>query len=287
MHSLSRTFGLKGGHKRMVAAASVEHQPVKGTIRPRQRNPIQNRTLRSVAGALALVAGAASSNAEDVPRPIQEYVCRQTSGEIELDGRLSDKAWAEAPAIESFAPHWDRRKSGSHTTARLLWDAHNLYFAAEMTDTDLYADIREPDGMTWYNDVFELFFKPAVDRPAYYEFQVTPANTQMDMLLPSRGAGGYLRFAREGEFDWETGVSLSGTLNHWQDGDTSWEVEGRIPWSDFRLTGGSPAAGERWKFNLCRYDYSVEFERAELSCCSGLTVGDFHRYEDFAWLRFE
>jgi len=76
------------------------------------------------------------------------------------------------------------------TKAKLLWDREYLYFFADMEDTDLYADVTEHDGMTWDNDVFELFFKPANDKPGYYEFQVNAAGTIMDMFLPRRGAGG-------------------------------------------------------------------------------------------------
>ena len=63
------------------------------------------------------------------------------------------------------------------TKARLLWDREYLYFAAEMDDSDLYADVKDRDGMTWNNDVFELFFKPADDKPGYYELQVNAAGT--------------------------------------------------------------------------------------------------------------
>ena len=55
----------------------------------------------------------------------------------------------------------------------------------------------------------------------------------------------------------ETAVALRGTLNHWQDVDEGWTVEGRIPWRDLAPTGGRPNIGEIWKFALCRGDYSV------------------------------
>jgi hypothetical protein len=167
-----------------------------------------------------------------------------------------------------------------------LWDREYLYFFAAMEDTDLYADVTEHDGMTWENDVFELFFKPAADRPGYYEFQVNAAGTIMDMYLPRRGAGGYRRFKKDGEFHVEAKVRLQGTLNNWRDKDVGWSVEGRIPWRDFAPTGGRPAADARWKFSLCRYDYSVDFEGPETSTCAPLKVSSFHQHEDFATLRF-
>src|SRR5438067_7308440 len=157
-----------------------------------------------------------------------------------------------------------------------------------MEDTDLYADVTEHDGQTWDNDVFELFFKPADDKPGYYEFQVNAAGTVMDMFIPRRGSGGYRRYKSDGDFHIDAKVKLRGTLNKWTDRDQGWSVEGRIPWKDFLRTGGRPDIGERWKFALCRYDYSVDFEGPELSTCAPLKTppADFHRFEEYATLKF-
>src|SRR5205823_3517911 len=148
------------------------------------------------------------------------------------------------------------------------------------------ADVTEHDGQTWDNDVFELFFKPADDKPGYYEFQVNAAGTIMDMFIPRRGAGGYRRFKSDGDFHVEAKVKLDGTLNNWTDKDKGWTVEGKIPWKDFLRTGGRPEPGEKWKFSLCRYDYSVDFEGPETSTCSPPKSPSFHAHEDFATLTF-
>ncbi|MEX2120529.1 MAG: PQQ-dependent sugar dehydrogenase [Pirellulales bacterium] len=222
----------------------------------------------------------------------QEFVCRFTTEPITIDGKPAEAAWQSAELIDHFYQPWqkDRAKARSSTRARLLWDREHFYFLAEMNDADLYADVEEHDGETWYNDVFELFFKPADDKPGYYEFQVNPAGTVLDMFLPRRGAGGYRRFARDGEFHVEAKVALRATLNQWQDRDEGWTVEGRIPWRDFVRTGGRPEVDETWKFTLCRYDYSVDFEGPELSTCApldSLPHPNFHHFEDYATLKFE
>jgi hypothetical protein len=84
----------------------------------------------------------------------------------------------------------------------------------------------------------------------------------------------------------ESAVKLDGTLNNWEDQDKGWTVEGRIPWTAFAATGGKPKSGDKWRFSLCRYDYSAAFDHPELSSTSPLTVSDFHRYEDFGELTF-
>ena len=235
-------------------------------------------------GAAAVAASDETAKpAAAVPTPV---ACRWAAGNIALDGRDDEPSWRTAETIGDFRPHWLDRKALTATRAKLLWNDDGLYFFAEMDDADLYADVVEPDGMAWLNDVFELFFKPSDERLGYYEFQVNAANTPLDMYLPSRGAGGYGRFAREREFHLRSAVALRGTLGDWSDADDGWSVEGFLPWDDFAPSGGKPAAGAQWRFALCRYDYSVAFESPELSSSAPLTKPDFHRYEDYGLLEF-
>ena len=147
-----------------------------------------------------LIAGGGGGNAAPAAAGASQVAavrlaeCRWATGPIQLDGKLDEPAWENAQVIKDFAVFWENRAPKTATRARLLWDDQYLYFAAEMEDTDLYADVKEHNGMCWYNDVFEMFFKPSAQELAYYEFQVNAANTQLEMFLPSRGAGGYGRF---------------------------------------------------------------------------------------------
>ena len=220
------------------------------------------------------------------PPAVRSAECRWASGPIKLDGVLNEPAWDKAQPLRDFAVYWQDRKPKTATTARLLWADDNLYFAADMEDSDLYATVKERNGMTWDNDVFELFFKPSDEKLGYYEFQVNALNTDMEMYLPSRGGGGYPRFAPLSHLGMESAVHLDGTLNNWQDVDKGWTVEGRIPWTAFKATGGRPKPGDKWRFALCRYDYSVAFDRPELSSTAPLTQPEFHRYEDYGELTF-
>jgi hypothetical protein len=230
---------------------------------------------------------ARKTSATDDPPVVRAAECRRTTGAIRIDGKLDEAAWSKAQPLRDFAVFWQKRKAATATTARLLWDDDHLYFAAGMEDRDLYALEKKPNGMTWEDDVFELFFKPSVEGRTYYEFQVNPLGTQLELFLPSRGAGGYRRFAPLTRFGMESAVRLDGTLNKHDDRDRGWTVEGRIPWSSFKATGGRPRAGAKWRFALCRFDYSVELERPELSSSAPLTERDFHRYEDYGELLFK
>ncbi len=265
------------------------------TARLRQIGMLRPLFQFTLLGAATLVAGiCGSAQADPVPakgkgQPVQ---CRWARGEIKIDGVADEGDWKNAIKIDAFKLPWLREKQRpprTSTSARLLWDRDNLYFFADMEDSDLYADVKEHDGETWSNDVFELFFKPADDKPGYYEFQVNAAGTVMDMFIPRRGSGGFQRYKKDGEFHIQAKVKRSGTLNKWSDRDTGWTVEGKLPWTAMLKTGGRPNPDEVWKFALCRYDYSVDFEGPELSTNAPLDSkphADFHRHEDYASLRF-
>lgn len=248
--------------------------------------------LRNTGFALTLAAGfVAQAQAADPtpPKPLPMLECRRATGPLQIDGLGTDPAWKQAATIRHFAPHWKGTPAHSQTTAKLLWDDQYLYFFADMQDHDLYADVTEQDGEAWTNDVFELFFKPSRDLRGYYEFEVNAANTHMEMYLPSRGSGGYRRWARARKFGWTTAVRLRGELNS---ADTQapaaegWSVEGRIPWSDFAPTRGRPEIGAVWWCALCRYDFSKELEAPELTSSAPLRQSNFHLYEDYGELRF-
>jgi len=238
-------------------------------------------------GGCAGTENAAANPITDAePAVVRSAECRWAANPIKIDGKLDDAAWQKAQIPKDFAVYWQRRPARTATKARLLWDNQYLYFSAEMQDSDLYADVKEHNGMIWSNDVFELFFKPAQDQLAYYEFQVSAANTQLELFFPSRGSGGYHRFAPLTKLGVESAVQLQGTLNNWRDKDIGWTVEGRIPLTGFEISGSKPRAGAKWRFALCRYDYSAAFDRPELSSTAPLTQSDFHRYEDYGELVF-
>ncbi|MCE9547871.1 MAG: PQQ-dependent sugar dehydrogenase [Planctomycetia bacterium] len=245
-------------------------------------------TLLAVALPLAWAAAADAVLPQNAPT----YECRWTEGPITLDGRADEPAWKNAQVIDNFRLPWlgaDERAAKTATRARLLWDREYLYFFADMEDHDVFADVKKHNGPTWDNDVFELFFKPADDKPGYYEFEINAINTVFDVFIAQRGstlAGPYLN---KNKFHVESNVTVRGTVNERKDRDEGWSIEGRIPWSDFVHTGGRPKPDELWKFALCRYDYTLDAKEPELSTCApmkGPRGPNFHFFEGYAKLQF-
>jgi hypothetical protein len=121
------------------------------------------------------------------PAVTRDAVCRRIDRAPAIDGKLDDRAWAGGLPITAFAAYWDRADRSNTTRAALAWDDDALYFAATLTDAELRAYGTRRNDRLWLGDVFELFFKPFDDRPEYYEFQVNPLSTILELAFPKRG----------------------------------------------------------------------------------------------------
>ncbi len=213
-------------------------------------------------------------------------VCRFTEEPPVLDGKLDEKCWKRAVAIDRFASFWtDPPTPRPGTIAYLVWDDDALYYAGSMTDAELRSFGTKRNDHLWNGDVFELFLKPSTDRPEYYEFQANPRGVVFEAAFPKRNHdfGGFANAPVLGN---KAAVAVKGTLDHTGDRDEGWSVEGRIPWSAFAPTGGKPKPGAEWRFAICRYDYGKEGTDPITMSSAPLTKPSFHRYEDYGKLRF-
>jgi hypothetical protein len=202
-----------------------------------------------------------------------------------LDGKLDDACWQTAAPIEQFASYWSKTPVAG-TKAYLIWDNDALYYGATMTDSELRSYGTHRNDTLWDGDVFELFFKPRVDKPEYYEFQANPKALVFEAAFSGRPKGGtdLTQLPRLGN---QAVVTLNGTLDKPGDKDTGWTVEARIPWTAFAPTGGKPKPGDEWTFALCRYDYGPAGTDPTLMSSAPLTERNFHRTQDYGKLRFD
>ena len=215
----------------------------------------------------------------------RQAVCRWADRPPVLDGKLDDPCWKNAAVIDRFGAYWTKTPRQG-TRAYLVWDDEALYYAATMTDTELRSYGTHHNDTLWDGDVFELFFKPSTDRPAYYEFQANPREIVFEMAFPGRGQVKE-PLDKAPALGSKAVVALDGTLDQPGDKDKGWTVEARIPWTAFKPTGGKPKPGDAWRFALCRYDYGPKGTEPVLMSSAPLTQPSFHRYEDYATLRFE
>ncbi len=239
-----------------------------------------------VLAGLALAGCFPGAPAKKVTKP-RTIPCRRAVGKIEIDGKLNEPAWERAYALDDFRIPPDGKKPRHPSSAQLLWDDQFLYLGMVMEDFDIFAIKKERDSWLWEDDVVELFLKPSEVEPAYYEIEINPLGTILDLLIARRGAAGNLDRWKAWDSGIKVAIAISGTLNNWKDRDKGWILEAAIPWTAFAGTAPRPQLGDRWRFAVCRYDYSAYLEEGkELTSSAPLKVLDFHHYEDYDILEF-
>jgi lysophospholipase L1-like esterase len=214
------------------------------------------------------------------------FTAKRTAKAPTLDGKPDEPEWAKAQPIKSFGAFWSGQLPKKPHEARIMWDDQAMYFYAELPDNYLKAYGKKRNDTLWNGDVFELFFKPSKDKDPYYELQANPLGLILELPFPRRGYS-FEELAAKPHQGMEVAVHVDGDLANPGKTDKKWTVEGRLPWKMFDFAGGKPNPGDIWQFQLSYYDYGPPGTEPELGSCAPLTVPNYHRFEDYAGLRFE
>ncbi len=159
------------------------------------------------------------------------------------------------------------------TTVRAAWDADELRVLVHAQDRDPWATITQRDGPLWEEEVVELFLDPVGDGECYFEFEVNPLGTVLDLVL-RRNRSGYAK-----NFAW----NCDGLRTVVTKSAGAWTAEFGIPFRS--LVAEPPQPGARWRANFCRIDRPPGRER-ELSAWSPTGGRSFHVPERFGVLEF-
>ena len=233
---------------------------------------------------------------------MKNYTCVKIDKPISLHGDLSDPGWSLAPWTDDFVDiEGDAKPKPRHRTrAKMLWDDHALYIAAELEEPQAWATLTEHDCVIFQDNDFEVFLDPDNDNQLYVELEVNALNTTWDLLLtkPYRSGGAPLT-------GWElkglqTAVHVDGALNDPAKGTRRWTVEIAMPWAGLaEVTRGAacpPKAGDTWRINFSRVQWHVDVVDGKYRKRPGLPednwvwspqgVVDMHRPERWGLLHF-
>ena len=226
-----------------------------------------------------------------------------------IDGSLDDPVWRTPPWTEPFV---DIRGDGWPeptwaTRAKIAWDDHHLYIAAELEEPHLWATLADRDAILYREHDFEVFIDPDGDALDYYELEVNALGTEFDLFLPRP-------YNRKGKANvgWDmvglrTAVAIDGTLNDPSDEDRGWSVEIAIPWSALRAPEGGAAAddpretdryatrmrrhdpgagprlGDEWRINFSRVQWPVVVVPGGYRRTREPGPGDRHPEHNWVW----
>ena len=194
-------------------------------------------------------------------------------GELTADADASP--WRELPCVR-FADALTGVAPMQGTEVRAAWsdDEWRLLFVA--ADCDPWATMTERDSPLYEEETVEVFFDPAGDLESYFEIEVNPLGTVLDLVL-RKSRSGY-----KGDRAWKCDGLNTLVRRHAQ----GWSAEMAIPFAS--VTNSPPHTGSRWRANFCRIDRPSRDGSVprELTAWSPPLRASFHTPERFGVIEF-
>jgi hypothetical protein len=211
-------------------------------------------------------------------------VVRKTD-DFEVNGDGSSPAWDRT----AWVPLHRRQEDGHPYEARfkLLYSKSGIYVLMDGTDTKLTTTGRKDFEHLWEEDVYEAFLWPDRSSPVYFEYEISPMNAELPILVPNnKGAFmGWLPWHYEGDRKVKRATAVRGGPKQPGASVTGWSAEFFVPFALFRgLQNAPPESGTRWRGNFYRMDH----DGGKTTQWDWVRVGpSFHEYWNFGTLVFE
>jgi hypothetical protein len=199
--------------------------------------------------------------------------CRKVAVAPRLEELLQETHWTKEHSVVTL--HLLRNVAADPllapkfaTKVRCFWDEAALYVTFHCDCPDVWATKTQRDTDLWNEPVVEVFLDVLGDGKSFFEFQVNPLGTVYDAFVPDvKRNAEWQRWSRWNCSSLQTAVHVDGCLNDRRHRDNGWSAVFAIPLADLAAeTGVPPRAGDVWRANFCRYDYSAELPSPELSC---------------------
>jgi hypothetical protein len=254
-------------------------------VRGLERQMIRWRDLfvRSTAIILAALAMGAEPIVHTQGRERPQLTVSRTD-DFEVTGAGDHAAWRGVDWVPLR-----RRDPGGHpydTRFKTIYSSKGLYFLIEGTDRTLTASMTEDFVNLWNEDVFEVFLWTDERYPTYFEYEISPLNHELPILVPNFGGQflGWRPWHYEGERQTRKATTTIGGPKQPQASIQGWRAEFFIPYALLQpLQNVPPAPGTRWRANVYRMDYDdgrrTQWEWAPVG-------QSFHDYEHFGELVF-
>lgn len=221
---------------------------------------------------------------EDEDRPVHRELRVSRSEDFEVTGDGSAEAWKKA--------EWEplhKRAGGTHpyeTRIKVLYSKKGIYVLMDATDKKITATRKDFENL-WEQDVFEVFLWPDERDALYFEYEISPLNAELPILIPNMDGKflGWRPWHYEGERKIRKATSCVGGERKSGATVKDWKAEFFIPYDLLTpLRNVPPKSGSRWRANF----YRVDYDDGKSTSWDWARVGpSFHEYKKFGTLIFE
>jgi hypothetical protein len=210
---------------------------------------------------------------------IDEWKVKRTT-DFDIKGDGSAANWNNSEWLELSK---DKDAAVSYQTkVKMLYSDSGIYCLYYCEDKKITATMKGDFLDLWHEDVVEVFFWTDESAPIYFEYELSPLNYELPILVPNF-KGKFLGW-RPWHYEGGRKIKHAVHINQNADAVTSWTAEFFIPYALLApLNNVPPQKGTRWRANCYRIDY----DNGESSWQWQKVTKNFHDYELFGRLLFD
>lgn len=195
--------------------------------------------------------------------------------DFEVTGEGLDDAWSQTSWIE--ISQRTEKPNSYNTRVKALYSETGIYFLFDCEDENLTASMKADNLDLWHEDVVEVFLWTGEDFPVYFEYEISPLNYELPIMVPNDKGRffGWLPWHYEGDRKTRHKTSSS---------DKGWKAEFFIPYKLLSpLPQVPPQAGTKWRVNMYRIDY----DQGQTIFSWQPTSKTFHEFNQFGTFIFQ
>jgi hypothetical protein len=204
--------------------------------------------------------------------------------DFKITGDGSSDSWKTTEWINLVQQ--DPDPIGYETKAKVLYSATGLYFLYYCQDEKLTTTLKADNLNLWEEDVVELFLWTSEDFPVYFEYEISPMNFELPIIVPNYKGKflGWLPWKYDGDKKVIHATSAVGGSKKSGGAVSAWIAEFFIPYKLLEpLPKVPPVSGTKWRANMYRIDY----DKGAAHFSWQRTSRSFHEYNSFGTFVFE
>ena len=179
-------------------------------------------------------------------------------------------------------PGRNENGQGFQTRMKMLYSDSGIYCLFYCQDSVLTSTLREDFSDLYNEDVVEAFFWPDEVVPMYFEYELSPFNYELPILVPNL-KGSFMGW-RPWHYEGDRRTRHATHIFQSNDQVVAWTAEFFIPYKLLKpMSNVPPAKGTRWHANFYRIDYDKKVSEWSWQA----TRTNFHDYERFGTLLFQ
>lgn len=211
--------------------------------------------------------------------PPDALMVRRTDN-FDVSGKGTAKEWGTTDWI---ALQKRKGSAGYTTRVKLLYSETGIYALFSCEDKKITATMKEDFADLWTEDVVEIFFWTDTSTSLYFEYELSPLNYELAILVPNMD-GTFLGW-KPWQYEGERKTRHATNIVRDQNGKVNeWIAEFFIPYALLKpLRNVPPTKGTEWRVNM----YRIDHDQQNTSWSWKPVQKNFHDYEKFGVMKFE